>query len=167
MICIEDKKHTDKSVCFLSFYKDYILKKKRIFILIFLILLSSQNVFSGPYIPSNAQPPSNTGSTMKSTQEIATEKSFRKILGTILTLIGSPYVRILALASLIYISIKLILTKNKDEFLKRIYGWIIAAILVTLAPSVISKIFQIKDSVQSLQTFSLFNTPSYSETKKK
>lgn len=93
--------------------------------------------------------------------------SLKTILSSITTIIGSIYIRILALAGLIYNAIKLIVSQNKQEFLKKVYGWIIACFLVNLTPTIINKVFEISDSLKSLQTYSLFDTPSFGSSKKK
>lgn len=97
--------------------------------------------------------------------ETALQSNFKTFIGTIITVIGSIYIKILAMASLIMIGIRLILSNNRQQFLKKIYGWIIACILVTLTPSIVNKVFEIADSIKNLQTFSLIDTPSFSNKK--
>lgn len=91
----------------------------------------------------------------------------KTVLSTIVNVIGSVYVKILALASLTLICLKLICSQDKKTFLKHCYGWIIACLLVNFTPSIISNVFDITTSVKQMQTFSLFNLPSFSETSKK
>lgn len=99
--------------------------------------------------------------------ESQVDNSLKKILGTIVTITGSIYIKALATVSLIYISVKLILTQDKRAFLKSVYGWILACFLVTLTPAIINKAMSVKDSIKELQTFSLIDTPSFSEAKRK
>lgn len=135
--------------------------KKRKLIAIF-FLLFSMNI-SCLYAASK-----NEETKLKAAQpETEVENSLKKILGTIVTVTGSIYIKILALSSLIYIATKLIITQDKREFLKKVYGWILACFLVSLTPSIVNKVMQIKDNMKQLQTFSLIDTPSFSEAKKK
>lgn len=106
-------------------------------------------------------------STVSAQPEAELRANFKTFIGTIVTIIGSIYIRILALAGLIHSAIKLIITKNKDEFGKKFVAWMIACILVNLTPAVVNRVFEIKDSIKSLQTFSLFDTPSFGNSKKK
>lgn len=97
--------------------------------------------------------------------ETALQSNFKTFIGTIITVIGSIYIKILAIASLVMIGIRLILSNNRQKFLKEMYGWIIACILVTLTPSIVNKVFKIADSIKNLQTFSLIDTPSFTNKK--
>lgn len=106
-------------------------------------------------------------SAVSAQPEAKLRANFKTFIGTIVTIIGSIYIRILALAGLIHSAIKLIITKNKDEFGKKFVAWMIACILVNLTPAVVNRVFEIKDSIKSLQTFSLFDTPSFGNSKKK
>ena len=106
-------------------------------------------------------------SAVSAQPEAKLRANFKTFIGTIVTIIGSIYIRILALAGLIHSAIKLIITKNKDEFGKKFVAWMIACILVNLTPAVVNRVFEIKDSIKSLQTFSLFDTPSFDNSKKK
>lgn len=98
------------------------------------------------------------------TKETYVQGNLKTILGTILDVLSSSYIRILATVSLISISVKLIIHKDNREFCKKLYGWMIACILVTLAPAIINKVFSIREKAEMIQTFSLFNTPSYTES---
>ena len=106
-------------------------------------------------------------SAVSAQPEAELRANFKTFIGTIVTIIGSLYIRILALAGLIHSAIKLIITKNKDEFGKKVVAWMIACILVNITPAVVNRVFEIKDSIKNLQTFSLFDTPSFGNSKKK
>lgn len=129
------------------------MKNKKILLFLMIVLFVSFPLICQEVTPSG--PESEVTSSLKT------------ILSSITTIIGSIYVRILALAGLVMIGIKLIVTQNKQEFLKKVYGWIIACILVNLTPTIINKVFEISDSLKSLQTYSLFDTPSFGSSKKK
>lgn len=138
------------------------MKKRKIVLIIFLVFNVNTFIFSQTDILE-----AQSETEVSSDPETQVDNSLKKILGTIVTITGSVYVKALATVSLIYIALKLIISGDKREFFKKVYGWILACFLVVLVPAILEKALSISDSISSLQTFSLFNTPSYSDSTKK
>ena len=141
------------------FRKLFFMKKKKILFLIFLVFVI--------FTPSFSQTTELSDTLSKSKQEKSVESDLKTVLGTIVNICGSIYIKILATASLTYIGINFIISQDKRAFLKSVYGWILACIIIVSIPGIVSGIMNISDSIQSLQTYSLVKTPGYSNIKNK
>lgn len=135
------------------------MRRKKILFLLFLSFII--------YAPSFSQSTDVNDTLNKTKQERSVERDLRTVLGTIVNVCGSAYVKVLATVSLLYIAIKLILSQDKRAFLKSIYGWIIACLLITSVPGIVNGVMKISDSIQSLQTYSLIDIPGFSNSKSK
>lgn len=81
------------------------------------------------------------------TSEISQLKT---ILGTIAQVITSPIIRILATVSLIGMCLKLMITLDKKEFLKKVTGWMVICILISSTPFLLQKFFDVKENLSLL-----------------
>lgn len=85
--------------------------------------------------------------------------SLEKILGTILTIISSVYVKILAIVCCTMIGIRLILTKNTNDAMKKFIAFMIGCFLVVFTPDIIKNIFDISKNMTHFKIISVIQIP--------